>query len=312
MSNNFICFDTESAQGRVKGQYIEELLEISILNAQKENIFYHRFKPQRLKKWSTSIHHITPTMVQDAPSVSEHKEIIESIIRSADYVIGFSLIDDFKALKKAGIESLEDIKCIELRHLYWYCIGRHENISFYSGPGLSQCAHRLNVNVIEEGVHTADGDTRVTLDLFFALMELFIKQEQPGNGLPSHDSVEFMNLISLMLKRIDDAKFEYDRDMASGYILVAPAEGGYRFIQSKTETRENEESVLTIPVNARKRAAYELESMFSRKRILNSKVFRLTTRDFDKIKEYTNEFDNQEKMYEKLVGLQRAGAGIKK
>ena len=312
MSNNFICFDTESAQGRAHGQYIEELIEISILNANKENIFYHRFKPQRLKRWATSIHHITPSMLKDSPSVVEFREQLSDIVKSADYVIGFSLIDDFKALRKAGIDNTENSKCIELRNLYWYCIGRHENIPFYSGPGLSQCAERLNVNVDENCVHTADGDTRVTLDLFFALMKMFAEQEHPGKEMPHHDTPEFIELIKLMLTRIDEAKLEYDREMAAGFILVVPQEGGYRFIHSKTETRENEEPVIVLPVKARRRAAYELESMFNKKRILNSKIFRLNAQDLKKIKEYTTEFDNQEKMYEKLIGLQRANSGAKR
>lgn len=310
MSNNFICFDTESAQGRFRGQFIEELIEISILNANKENIFYHRFKPQQLRRWSTSVHHITPTMVKDSPSVVQYRENIEQIVKSADYVIGFSLIDDFKALRKAGVKNIDEVKCIELRNLYWYCIGRHENISFYSGPGLTQCADRLNVVVDVEGVHTADGDTHVTLDLFFALMNLFHEQEKPGTTMPHHDSPEFIDLIHLMLTRIDEAKYEYDRDMASGYILVVPAEGGYRFIHSKNDSRENEEPVLVLPVKARRRAAYELESMFNKKRVLNSKIFRLNAQDLKTIEGYTNEFDDKEKMYEKLIGLQRANSGI--
>ncbi len=312
MSNKYICFDTESAQGRLKGTYVEELIEISILNGNKENIFYHRFKPSKLKRWDTSIHHITPAMLKDAPEASDYCAEMQRIFNSAAYIIGFSLIDDFKALKKAGIKNTESMPYIELRHLYWYCIGRHENTSFYSGPGLSQCAMNLNVFVDEDAVHSADGDTRVTLELFYALMRLFMKQEGLSEELPPIESEEFELLVQRMLKRIEEAKFEFDKEMAQGFILVVPVDGTYRFISSKSSERDDCTPILTIPVNARRKAAYELETMFGKKRVLNSKLFKLTATDIERIKCYQNEFDNQERLYEKLIGLQRANAIVKR
>ena len=75
--------------------------------------------------------------------------------------------------------------------------------------------------------------------------------------------------------------------------------------------RENDDAVVTIEVNARKRAAFELERMFEKRRILNTKNFRLSKDDLESIKHYTNEFDNQEPMYQRLLGLQRAMGGGK-
>lgn len=312
MVNQFLCFDTESAQGRYKGEFMEELIEISIMNADKHELFYHRFKPSRLTRWNTSIHHITPSMVCDEPQFSELRGQLQCLFDQAAYVIGFSLIDDFKAIGKAGIVNTDRHRRVELRHLYWYCIGRHRDISFYSGPGLSVCAEELGVKIDAEAVHTAHGDTLVTLDLFFALMRLFSEQEGLGRELPDSDSQQFVNLVELALERISDAKYDYDRRTAAGYIhVVKHAEGGYRFIPSLAEKREQQDSVLTLQVNARRRAAYELEKMFSRRRILNTKNFRLTKADFEAIGRYTNEFDNQEQMYQRLLGLQRNISGVK-
>ena len=75
--------------------------------------------------------------------------------------------------------------------------------------------------------------------------------------------------------------------------------------------RENNDAVVTIEVNARKRAAFELERQFEKRRILNTKNFRLSKDDFETIKHYTNEFDNQESMYQRLLGLQRSMGGVK-
>lgn len=312
MINDFLCFDTESAQGRFKGGYIEELIEISIMNAGGDELFYHRFKPSRLSRWDTSIHHIAPSMVSGEPYVDEMKQDIQQLFDSARYIIGFSLIDDFKAVSKVGITGLDDKRRIELRHLYWYCIGRHNDVPFYSGPGLSHCAEELGVTIVEDAVHTANGDTRVTLGLFFQLMRCFAESEGITGDLPDSDTPEFINLVELALKRIDEAKYEYDRTVAAGYIhVVTHEDGGYRFISTIKGVDHHDGAILTIPVNARRRAAFELEKEFAKRRILNTKNFRLTRKDLDKIQAYSNEFDNQEQMYQRLLGLQRNMASMK-
>lgn len=312
IANKFICFDTESAQGRYNGQYIEELIEISMMDATHTEMFYHRFKPSRLSHWDTKIHHIHPKMVAKEPHFKEYRSHVQRLFDNASHIIGFSLIDDFKAMSKVGITGLEEKEQIELRHLYWYCIGRHNNVPFYSGPGLSVCARELGVAIDEEGVHTANGDTRVTLDLFFALIKLFAEQEKMA-VVPSEDSPEFIDFIKLIKRRIGEAKYQYDRSIASGYIHVVPhAEGGCRFISSLDASRPEGDSVLTIAVNARRRAEYELEKIFNKRRIANTKNFNLTDDDLKSIGEYNNEFDGQESMYHKLLGLQRASVIVLK
>ncbi|MDE7386207.1 MAG: hypothetical protein K2N28_03625 [Muribaculaceae bacterium] len=312
MVQDFLCFDTESAQGRYNHRFIEELLELSIMNAAHDEVFYSRFKPAKLSKWDTKVHHITPAMVAKAPRFVDCKAEVQRIFNSAKYIVGFSLIDDFKAVGNVGIVNLDKKKRVELRHLYWYCIGRHEDIPFYSGPGLSACAERLGVNIDADAVHSANGDTRVTLNLFFALMNMFVEQEHIPGGVPDADSDEFIALVERALDQISKAKVEYDRKMARGYIHVISHEvGGYRIVPSINPVRENNDAVVTIEVNARKRAAFELERMFEKRRILNTKNFRLSKDDLETIKHYTNEFDNQEPMYQRLLGLQRAMGGGK-
>lgn len=313
MTSDFICFDTESAQGRCNGQYIEELLEISMMDASGTELYYSRFKPRRLSKWDTKIHHITPGMVSEKPYFNECRDNVAALFDKATYIVGFSLIDDYKAMSKAGITDLDRKKTIELRHLYWYCFARFKGIPFYSGPGLSACAAELGVTVVDEAVHTANGDTRVTLNLFFALADYFANMEKIPGGCPDHDSPEFIKLVELMFVRIAEAKYEYDSTIAAGFIHVVPhADGGVRFIPSLNERREENDSILTIKVNARRRAAFELEKKFSNKRILNTKNFNLSARDLEYVKGYTNTFDDQEQMYSKLLGVQRAMASIKK
>lgn len=307
MTSDFICFDTESAQGRYNGQYIEELLEISMMDASGQELYYSRFKPGHLSRWDTKIHHITPSMVKDKPLFDECRQSVADLFDKAKYIVGFSLIDDYKAMSRAGIPDLNKKKTVELRHLYWYCFGRFNNVPFFSGPGLSACANELGVQVIDEAVHSANGDTRVTLNLFFALADKFAQMESMPGGCPDHNSQQFIDLVELMFIRIAEAKYEYDSKCAAGYIhIVNHEDGGVRFIPSLNATREENDAVLTIHVNARRRAAFELEKQFNHKRILNTKNFILSDEDLEAIKKYTNTFDNQEQMYNKLLGIQRA------
>lgn len=152
----------------------------------------------------------------------------------------------------------------------------------------------------------------MTLNLFFALIKLFAKQEGI-EILPDKDSPEFISLMELIQKRIREAKYDYDRSQAAGYVHLIPQnEGGIRFISSKNAERPEGDSMLTISVKARRRAEYELEKIFNRRRIANTKCFKLNAQDLEKVRNYTNEYDGQEQMYQKLLGLQRASVIVLK
>ena len=313
MNNDLICFDTESAQGRSGGRYKEELLEISIMNGHGDTIFYHRFKPATLKKWDPSVHHITPDMVKGEKPVKEYRKELQALIDNSDYIIGFSLIDDFKALENAGLKNLRQKPQVELRNLYWYCVARHQDIPFHSGPNLSKCADQVGVKVDTEAVHSACGDTRVTLNLFYELMRLFLI----GEGIITESSEfnfahlpkdQVYKLIELALKRIAEAKYEYDRKCAAGYVHVVSEEGGVMFTPSLNPEFQGNNLVLTIQVAARRKAIYELETMFERRRSkAMKKIFHLSKGDLESVAAYQNEFDGNEQLYQKLTGLRRAG-----
>lgn len=313
MNNDLICFDTESAQGRLGGRYKEELIEISIMNGNGETVFYHRFKPATLKKWDPSVHHITPDMVKKELPVKEYRRELQNLIDRSEYIIGFSLIDDIKALENAGLKNLQNKPKVELRHLFWYCIGRHEDTPFYSGPGLSKCAEQLGISFDEDAVHSASGDTKVTLNLFFELMRMFLHGEgiiddNETIDLANTDNARLIEYIRLALKRIDEAKYEYDKSCAAGYIHIVTEEDGVKFTPSLVADYQGDNLVMTLKVAARRKAIYELETMFERRRSKAMKrIFFLNKSDLKKISEYTNEFDGKEQLYQKLIGLRRAG-----
>lgn len=316
MNNDIICFDTESAQGRIGSRYKEELLEISIMNGGGETIFYHRFKPLTLKKWNKSVHHISPDMVKNEQSIKAYKDTLQRLIDQAKFIVGFSLIDDFKALENAGLRNLRSKPQLELRHLYWYCVARHENIPFYSGPGLSKCAEQLGIKIDTEAVHSASGDTNVTLTLFHRLMHQFLVDEKlikpfEDINFGSLSSLQIKEYFELAQKRIDEAKYEYDRSCSAGYIHVIADNRGVIFTSSLSEEYSGGNLLMTIKVAARRKAIYELETMFEHRRSKAlKKVFLLNDKELKELSEYTNEFDGKEQFYQKLTGLRRAGLNL--
>lgn len=313
---DFICFDTESAQGRLGSRYVEELIEISVVGTLGDTLFYHRFKPERLRRWSPSVHKITPDMVKRQPRVKEFLPHLQSIFDMTDYIVGFSLIDDFKALERAGIKNLSNKKTVELRYLYWYCIGRHDNTPFYSGPGLSKCAENMGIPVIAEGVHTASGDTLVTYNLFLALMEQFLISEGILNKFEKLDidkigSMRFKEYVELALRRVAEAKYEYDRRCAAGYVHLVSEDSGVKFVPSLEREYNKGKVIMTIPVNARRRALYELETIFAKRRSKAlRKVFYLKEPDLARLAAYHNEYDGREQLYQKLTALRRADNNV--
>lgn len=310
MINDFLCFDTESAQGRLMGKYTEELLELSIMNIACEEIFSHRFKPTLLRKWDPSVHKITPEMVSKEKRFRHYQGEIQRLFDNARYIIGFSLIDDFKAMERAGITGFDNKTVIELRHLHWLCVGREAGTPFYSGPGLTACATAMGVHVDDALVHSAGGDTQVTLQLFFKLLQNYVDNFCPGRSIdPASDGFEL--LIADMLKDLERAKFEYDRTLAAGYVVVKRVEQGAQIVTLAARPENEEDYLLVHPVNARRRAHYEIELHLAKKRIGNSKSFRLNDKDLNWIKQYQNEFDQQEQYYAKLIGLRRGIGGTR-
>lgn len=312
MVNDFLCFDTESAQGRLRGHFTEELIELSVMNIFGETMFYHRFMPANLRRWDPSVHHITPDMVKNEPPVKKCQPQIQKLFDDTEYIVGFSLADDYKALTHAGIKNLERHKRVELRALYWYCIARHQDIPFFSGPGLSKCAETLGITVVKENVHTASGDTLVTLKLFLELMGLFLVSENvlaPDEpfDVKQFGINQFKGYVELALRRIDEAKYDYDRRCAAGYVHIVREDGGVKFISTLQAEYDSPDVVMSIPVNARRRAIYDLENMFARRRSrAMRRIFHLTESDYARIREYNNEFDGQEQLYQRLTGIRRA------
>ena len=95
--DQILVFDLEHT-----GEIRPELLQFSALWANGKEAINVYIKPIHAKKWpyTEPIHHITPAMVKDCPTIQKVKPLIKSVMEKAKVIVGFSMSDDFRVLKK--------------------------------------------------------------------------------------------------------------------------------------------------------------------------------------------------------------------
>ena len=92
-----LFFDLE-----LTGFYVhDEILSITIVNGFGELVMDTLVRPVRKKKWKDSekIHHISPEMVQDAPTLEELIPEIKRIFADAEHLIAYGVSTDFSHIK---------------------------------------------------------------------------------------------------------------------------------------------------------------------------------------------------------------------
>lgn len=99
-----VCFDTETT-GRSK--VYDELIQITIVDENCNILLESYIRPVKHKTWEKAqkVNHISPEMVQDAPTAEELAPQIEQIMKQADYIVGYNVQFDIGFLQKdCGIE----------------------------------------------------------------------------------------------------------------------------------------------------------------------------------------------------------------
>ncbi len=79
----------------------DEIISVSITNANGEVLMDTLVKPLRKKKWNRTekIHGISPAMVQDAPTLDELVPAIKEMFANADNLIAFGVSTDYSHIK---------------------------------------------------------------------------------------------------------------------------------------------------------------------------------------------------------------------
>ena len=92
-----LFFDLE-----LTGFYVhDEILSITIIDGYGQLVMDTLVRPLRKKKWKDSekIHHISPEMVADAPTLEELIPEIKRIFAGADHIIAYGVSTDFSHIK---------------------------------------------------------------------------------------------------------------------------------------------------------------------------------------------------------------------
>ncbi|MFQ8991824.1 MAG: LPD11 domain-containing protein [Ruminococcus bicirculans (ex Wegman et al. 2014)] len=105
MENKYIVIDTETT-GLNAAE--DEILQVSIIDNEGAVLFDSYIKPTQHTEWAEAerIHHITPEMVADAPTIAEVMPEINDILNRYDKIVGYNLKFDKAFLENNGAEFL--------------------------------------------------------------------------------------------------------------------------------------------------------------------------------------------------------------
>lgn len=105
MENKYIVLDTETT-GLNAAE--DEILQVSIIDNEGAVLFDSYIKPTQHTEWAEAerIHHITPEMVADGPTIAEVMPEINDILNRYDKIVGYNLKFDKAFLENNGAEFL--------------------------------------------------------------------------------------------------------------------------------------------------------------------------------------------------------------
>lgn len=287
---NLICLDIEATDNG-------EMLELSVINHSDCSTAYHSyFRPPTARIWpnSQAVHHISPEMVKDAPSIRKERPAIQRIIDGADGIIGFAVDNDIRYLQGSNVKIGEDIKVIDVRDWFWYYKGRYLDIEFGSVPRLAKCAELLGFEFSEESeAHSAANDTLMTIKLFNALVA------EADTGLSIEETICRFETIFEEERRL------YAEKMARGFISLVRTPNGY--LLKNNHSRPASDAELSIEVSGRFQAEHDIREKFSRRETAtDSHMYDLRKSDIEFFKNYTNSYDpEKEEFYRHLVKARR-------
>ena len=287
---NLISLDIEATDNG-------EMLELSIINHSDCKIAYHSyFKPAVARSWpnSQAVHHISPEMVKNAPSIKKERSAIKQIIDAADGIIGFAVDNDIRYLQGSNIDISDDTKIIDVRDWFWYYKGKSLDIEFGSVPRLAKCAELLGFEFSEESeAHSASNDTLMTIKLFNALLE------------EADSTLGLAEKISQFETVFDEERRIYAEKMARGFISLIRTPKGYLLKNNHHQPASDAEYSIEVP--GRFQAEHDIREKFRRRETTpDSHMYDLRRSDIEFFKTYTNLYDpEKEEFYRHLAKARR-------
>lgn len=277
-----VCLDCEFADGR-------ELLELSVFDISGVRLYGSRFKPRSLRRWMREPHHITPSMVADSPKFAACVDEIQQLADKARYVVGFAVSEnDMPKLSQEGVRGLDDKMIGDVRDIFWLVEGCDRGLDLYQGRSLASCCSELGV-ALGADAHSAEADTRATLECFTMLLDRYAARI---GGTPDNP-LDFETVMQSYCKEFADAKFEYDKERASGWVCLISQPEGYRLKIRRVQPDAGVDDVaLSVAVGDRKLAENDIRNYLRNKTVPGVRdTYRLTDGDLRKLSRYSNVYD---------------------
>jgi DNA polymerase III epsilon subunit-like protein len=169
---DFVVLDTETT-GLQRG----EIVQIALVDAQGKMLLDSLVKPlSRIPREATAIHHITDSMVNDAPPWAEVSPQVEKLLRGRDVIVYNASFDRkmmHQSAEAAGLPKV-DWKLFS----QWWC-AMEAFAEVYGQPGgygrgyrwqkLSTAARYYRIPVVD--AHSALGDALLTLKVVLAMSQ---------------------------------------------------------------------------------------------------------------------------------------------
>lgn len=278
---NLISLDIEATDSG-------EMLELSIINHSDCTTAYHSyFKPAIARSWpnSQAVHHISPDMVKDAPSIKKERKTIQDIIDQAEGIIGFAVDNDIRYLQGSNIKVGYNTMVIDVRDWFWYYKGKHLDIEFGAVPRLAKCAELLGFEFSEESeAHSASNDTLMTIKLFNALLD------------EADSSLSLAEKISQFDTLFEEERRLYAEKMARGFISLIRTPKGYLLKNNHHQPASDAEFSIEVP--GRFQAENDIRNRFrKRETSTDSHLYDLRKSDIDFFKAYTNTYDPEKEEF---------------
>ena len=95
---------------------IDEILQLSIIDADENVVFDGFFKPIHNKRWdeAMAVNQITPEMVENAPAIADRIAQLNEIFAKAEKIIGYNTGFDLGFIKAAGISIPDNAEIVDV------------------------------------------------------------------------------------------------------------------------------------------------------------------------------------------------------
>lgn len=177
MENKYIVLDTETT-GLNAAE--DELLQVSIIDEEGNVLFDSYIRPTQHTEWAEAerIHHITPEMVADAPTIAEVMPEINDIFKRYDKIVGYNLKFDKAFLENNGAEFL-NAEYADVMKMFAPIYGEwNDQRGSYKWQKLTTAADYYGYDWSEhKEAHNSLGDCYATLHVYKEINEVIKNQK---------------------------------------------------------------------------------------------------------------------------------------